>query len=81
MVQDITTKVFCGGDGHDYAIALKFYHTHTPLFQTFNLSESDLHELCLSGVDAAFLPQKEKEKLRHEVQEELDSLKEKLALR
>lgn len=49
--------------------------------QTFSLSESDLHELCLGGVDAAFLPQKEKEKLRQEVQKELDSLKGKLVSR
>ncbi|KAK8387139.1 hypothetical protein O3P69_018063 [Scylla paramamosain] len=46
--------------------------------QTFHLSEGDLHSLCLNGVDAAFLPQVEKQKLRQEVQKDLDSLKGKL---
>lgn len=47
--------------------------------QTFSLSEDDLHHLCLSGVDAAFLTEKEKQRLRQEVQEGLNSLKGKLA--
>ncbi|MPC39324.1 Adenosine deaminase-like protein [Portunus trituberculatus] len=47
--------------------------------QTFHLTEGELHSLCLSGVDAAFLSQVEKQRLRQEVQKELDSLKGKLA--
>lgn len=47
--------------------------------QIFHLSEGDLHSLCLNGVDAAFLPQAEKQILRQELQKELDVLKGKLA--
>lgn len=48
-------------------------------FQIFHLSEDDLHSLCLNGVDAAFIPQAEKQILRQELQKELDVLKGKLA--
>ncbi|KAK4303505.1 hypothetical protein Pmani_024487 [Petrolisthes manimaculis] len=60
--------VYCTTLTNEYYICAK----------NFNLSEQDLHELCLYAVEAAFLPSSEKDILRQMVKEELSKLMGKL---
>ncbi|KAK3874987.1 hypothetical protein Pcinc_020114 [Petrolisthes cinctipes] len=48
--------------------------------KTFNLSEKDIHELCLHAVEATFLPSSDKDILRQMVKDDLSKLMGKLFL-